>query len=375
MVKIVVPRESEASETRCPLTPMGAKKLIELGAEVWVEKGVGEGAVFPDSAYQSAGAKLAPKAELLTTGDLVLRLRKPGQEDIRALKPGAVHISFLDPFDDPETVRALATQGVSAISMEMIPRTTKAQKMDALSSQANLGGYVALILATHQLKRILPMMTTPAGTIPPARVFIIGAGVAGLQAIATARRLGARVEAYDTRAVVEEQVKSLGARFAKIDIGDTGQTKDGYAKQLTDEQLEMQRQAMGRFCAQSDILITTAQLFGRKAPLIVTDEMVRGMKPGSVIVDMAAESGGNVAGTRAGEIVEVNGVSIVGLLNLPGLVPVDASTVYSNNLVAMVGEFWDHDEKVFRLDQEDEILQGCLLTHAGRICNERLKDV
>ncbi len=375
MIRIVVPREQEATETRCPLTPEGTKKLVELGAEVWVEKGLGLGAVFPDTAYQAAGAKLAPKADLLRTGDLILRLRKPVLEDIRALKSGAVHISFLDPFADPDAVQAMAKQGVSAISMEMIPRTTKAQKMDALSSQANLGGYVALIVATHHLKRILPMMTTPAGTIAPARVFIIGAGVAGLQAIATARRLGARVEAYDTREVVEEQVKSLGARFAKIDIGDTGQTKDGYAKQLTEEQLEMQRLAMAAFCARSDILITTAQLFGRKAPLIVTDEMVHGMKPGSVIVDMAAESGGNVAGTQSGEIVEVNGVKILGLLNLPGLVPVDASTVYSNNLVAMVEEFWDQEEKVFRLDQEDEILQGSLLTHGGRICNERLKDI
>lgn len=373
MVMIAIPKETESSETRSPLTPAGAKKLVALGAEVWIEPDLGKGASFPDSEFKAAGAKLAEREQLLSRADIVLRLRKPPLEDVRKLRRGAIHISFLDPFNDPDTVESLAQGGVSAISMEMIPRTTKAQKMDALSSQANLSGYVAVILASHYLNRIVPMMTTPAGTIAPARAFVIGAGVAGLQAIATARRLGARVEAYDTRPVVEEQVRSLGAKFARIDLGETGETKEGYARELTEEQLERQRQQMARFCAQSDILITTAQLFGRRAPLIVTSEMVAGMKAGSVIVDLAAESGGNVAGTRAGEVADVDGVKIVGLLNLPGMVPVDASTVYSNNLVAMIEEFWDAEAKRFRLDREDEILKGCLLTCQGEICNERLK--
>ena len=247
--------------------------------------------------------------------------------------------------------------------------------MDALSSQANLAGYVMVILAARQLNKILPMMMTPAGTIAPARVFVIGAGVAGLQAIATAKRLGARVEAFDTRPVVAEQVRSLGGKFVEIDLGETGQTKDGYAKALTEEQLELQKQGQKKVIAQSDIVITTAQLFGRKAPVIVTKDMVEAMRPGSVVVDMAVESGGNVEGSKAGEIVDINGVSVIGLGNLPSEVSRNASEMYSANLYNLVDEFWDKEgDAGLVLNPEDDIIQGCLITRDGELVNEVIKN-
>jgi NAD(P) transhydrogenase subunit alpha len=266
-------------------------------------------------------------------------------------------------------VRKLAAQGVSAISLEMVPRITRAQKMDVLSSQANLAGYTAVVLAADHSRKIFPMMMTAAGTITPAKVFIIGAGVAGLQAIATARRLGAKVSAFDTRPVVEEQVKSLGAAFVKIDLGETGQTKDGYAKSLTEEQLAKQRAGLKKVCAESDVVITTAQVFGRKAPIIVTQEMLDAMKPGSVVVDCAIESGGNVEGAPVNQIAERKGVTIIALANLAGRVPTHASQVFSGNLTALVEEFWDQDEKKFVLKLDDEIIKGCLITHNGEICH------
>jgi len=302
--------------------------------------------------------------------DIVLRLRKPGDADVAMLKAGAIHISYLDPFNEKELVQSLAKQGVTAISMEMIPRSTRAQKMDSLSSQASLAGYVAVLLAAERTDRVFPMMTTPAGTINPSRVFIIGAGVAGLQAIATAKRLGARVDAFDTRPVVAEQVRSLGARFLEVDLGETGQTEQGYAKALTEEQLQKQRDAMAKQCALSDVVITTAQVFGRKAPIIITKEMVAGMKPGSIVVDLAVETGGNVEGSVMGEEVEVNGVRILGLTNLPGRVAVHASQMYSANLYNLVDEFWSKTENRFNLDLEDDILKSCVLTHGGKVVKE-----
>ena len=298
-MKISVPKESHPGETRAPLTPDGAAKLVKLGAQVEVEAGLGIAAGFPDDAYLKAGATItADRKALISSGDIVLRLRKPPVEEIAWLKPGAIHASLLDPFNEKELVQKFAERGVSAISMEFIPRTTRAQKMDVLSSQANLGGYEAVILAARYSNKIFPMMTTAAGTILPSKVFIIGVGVAGLQAIATAKRLGAKVTAYDTRPVVEEQVKSLGAQFLKIDIGETGQTKDGYAKALTEEQIQKQRDAMKKTCGDSDVVITAAQVFGRKAPILVTAEMLNAMKPGSVVVDLAVETGGNVEGVE-----------------------------------------------------------------------------
>jgi NAD(P) transhydrogenase subunit alpha len=304
---------------------------------------------------------------------LILRLHKPPLEEIASLKRGSIHISFLDPFNEKALIEELARNHISAISMEMIPRTTKAQKMDALSSQANLAGYVSVVVAAERHNKIFPMLITPSGTITPARVFVIGAGVAGLQAIATARRLGARVEAFDTRPVVEEQVHSLGAKFVKIDLGETGQTKEGYARALSPEQIEKQRQGMAKVCALSDVVITTAQVFGQKAPRIITDSMIAQMKPGSVIVDMAVETGGNVEGSRVNEEIEIHGVRVVGLGNLPGRVAVHASQMYSANLHNFIEEYWDKEIKTFKLNLEDEIIKGCLLTHEGQIWNERLK--
>ena len=302
----------------------------------------------------------------------MLRLRKPPVEEIAWLKPNAIHASLLDPFNEKELVQKFADRGVSAISMEFIPRTTRAQKMDVLSSQANLGGYEAVILAARYSNKIFPMMTTAAGTILPSKVFIIGVGVAGLQAIATAKRLGAKVIAYDTRPVVEEQVKSLGAQFLKIDIGETGQTKEGYAKALTEEQIQKQRDAMKKTCGDSDVVISAAQVFGRKAPILVTAEMLDAMKPGSVVVDLAVETGGNVEGVDYDKVIDRNGVKIIGIANLPGRVPLHASQVYSANLVALVEEFWDKKEKTFVLKLDDEIIKGCLVTHGGKIVNEKL---
>ncbi len=370
-MNIAIPREDHPGETRVALIPEHVARLVKAGAEISIESGLAQTLQIADQAYTDAGAKLLDdRVALLQHADVVLRIRKPNVEDVAHLRDGCIYVSLLDPFNERQLIDTFVTKGISAISMEMIPRITRAQKMDVLSSQANLAGYAAVIIAAERIQKIFPMMMTPAGTIAPSRVFVIGAGVAGLQAIATAKRLGARVEAFDTRPVVEEQVKSLGARFVKIDLGETGQTKDGYAKALTDEQLQKQREAMAKVCAASDVVITTAQLFGRKAPLIITEDMVDGMQKGSVIVDLAVESGGNVAGSQADKEVDVNGVRIIGLANLPGRVAVHASQMFSSNLFNLVDEFWNTDEKRFELNFDDEIIKGCVITHQGKIVNQ-----
>lgn len=371
---IGIPKETYPGEQRVPLIPVSVERLVKKGAQVNVETGLGSTIGIDDNAYAKAGAVLADRASLLSSADMILRVRKPPCGEIKKLKKGSLHISFLDPFNESQLITEFTQHHISALSMEMIPRSTIAQKMDALSSQANLAGYVAVILAAERINKILPMMMTPAGTITPARVFIIGAGVAGLQAIATAKRLGARVEAFDTRPVVEEQVQSLGAKFVKIDLGETGQTKDGYAKALTPEQIEKQRQGMTKACSNSDIVITTAQLFGRKAPVIVTKDMIAKMSPGSIVVDMAVESGGNVEGSKLNEEVDINGVRIIGLSNLPARVAVHASQMYASNLVNLIEGYWDKEAKIFKLDLSDEIIKGCLLTHQGQIVNDQLKN-
>lgn len=375
-MQVFVPREVDPSETRVPLIPDNVSKLVRKGIDVAVEAGMGESCGYTDAAYEAAGASVVTdRAAGLASADMVMRLRKPPQDEIPQLKRGCIHISFLDPFNESALLDALAEQGITAVSMEMMPRTTIAQKMDALSSQANIAGYYAVIVGADRLKKVLPMMMTPAGTLKPSRVFVIGAGVAGLQAIATAKRLGARVDAFDTRPVVKEQVQSLGARFVEVDLGDTGQTAGGYAKELTEEQQAKQREAMAKVCAQSDIVITTAKLFGRKAPTIVTKEMVAGMQPGSVIIDLAIESGGNVEGAQLNEEVDVNGVRIVGLANLEGHGAVHASQMYSANLSNFVEHFWDQENKTFKFDLSDEILAGSVLCHDGAITNEMIKKV
>ena len=373
---IATPKESWPGELRAALVPAGVKKLVGAGLEVAVEAGAGAAAGYPDGEYASAGAAISgDRAEMLGSADVVLRVRKPDDSETGLLKPGCVHISFLDPFNEKTLVESLAERGVTLLSMEMIPRTTKAQKMDALSSQANLAGYVTVVLAAHHSRKIFPMMMTPAGTIAPSRVFVIGAGVAGLQAIATARRLGARVEAFDTRPVVAEQVRSLGARFVEIDLGEIGQTEQGYAKELTPQQLEMQKEGQKRVIAQSDVVVTTAQVFGRPAPRIVTADMIRAMRPGSVVVDMAVESGGNVEGSVLNEVVDVGGVKIVGLGNLPSDVCRHASDMYSANLVNLLEEFWDAEQQTLSLDPDDEIAAGCVIARDGRIVNETIANL
>lgn len=373
-MKIAIPRESKADEPRVPMIPASVDKLVKLGATIAVETALGSTVGIADSEYEAAGATIAPdRASLLGDADIVLRLNPSSRDEIDLLKPGAIHVSHLDPFFNQELVEYFAARNITALCMELIPRTTLAQKMDALSSQASLAGYAAVVVAAGRLAKGFPMMMTPAGTLSPSRVFIVGAGVAGLQAIATAKRLGARVEAFDTRPVVEEQVKSLGAKFVKIDIGDTGQTEGGYAKQLTPEQIEMQREGMQKICANSDVIISTAKVFGRKAPLIITEPMVGAMKPGSVIVDMAAsEHGGNVAGSKLNEEVVIDGVRIIGFDNLPGHVAVHASQMYSSNLLNFLQHAWDEESQSMQLDREDEIMAGAMVTHGGAVVSEML---
>ncbi len=373
---IFAPKETDPNEPRAAVTPDTAARLVKLGATVAVQSGIGGGAFYPDAAYEKVGAAVrSDRAAALGEADIVLRVRKPPADEVALLKQGAVHISFLDPFNETELVDDLARHGVSALSMELVPRSTRAQKLDALSSQHSIAGYAMVLMAADQLKHILPMMVTPSGTLQPARVFVIGAGVAGLQAIATAKRLGARVEAFDTRPDVAEQVESLGARFVKVDLGETGQTSQGYAKALTPEQLAKQRAAMADHCAQSDIVITTAQLFGRKAPVVVTGDMVQRMKPGSIIVDYAVESGGNVEGSEPGKDVVANDVTIIGYRNIPGRLASSASQMYANNLFNFVDQFWDADSTTFVLNRDDEIVSGSLVTHDGAMVNEMVKSI
>ena len=375
-MRIAIPKETHPGENRVPIIPEHAKKLVRLGATLVVESGMGVGAGFTDEEYIDAGASISTnRSELFGTADLLLRLRKPEPDEIALMQRGCIHISYLDPFNEQELIRSFLAQGVTAISMEMIPRTTRSQKMDALSSQANLAGYVMVMQAATHLPRIFPMMMTPAGTLKPANVFVIGAGVAGLQAIATAKRLGAKVTAFDTRPVVAEQVQSLGAKFLEIDLGETGETAGGYAKELTPEQVDMQRQAQKEVIAKSDVVITTAQVFGRKPPVLVTKDMIEGMAPGSVIVDMAAETGGNVEGSVPNEVIEWSGVTIIGKGNLAGEVARDASQMYSSNLFNLVEDNWHEEQNLFAVDFDDDILPGCIITHAGEVMNETIKNI
>ena len=372
---IGVPKETWSGELRTALVPQNAKKFIELGMSVVLESESGVPSGFTDAMYEDVGVKVTQDKAEVHGADILMRVRQPTSAELQLVKKEAVSISFLDPFNEKELVQDMAKREIRGITMEMVPRSTRAQKMDALSSQANLAGYVTVIQAAFHCPKIFPMMMTPAGTIAPGRVFIIGAGVAGLQAIATAKRLGARVEAFDTRPVVAEQVQSLGAKFLDIDLGEVGQTEQGYAKELTAEQLEKQREGQKQVIGQSDVLITTAQVFGRPAPRIVGLDMVEAMKPGSVVVDMAVESGGNVEGSKLDEVVEVGGVKIIGQGNLPSEVARNASEMYSNNLFNLVSEFWDEEQKTLVLDPEDEIIKSCLITQGGDVINETIKNL
>lgn len=361
MNKIFLCKETERGETRTALTPRDIKALAALGYETTVQSGAGIKAAISDKDYSAAGAKIVDSLdEGYALCDIIVRINKP--DGINGIRANTLHISSFDVINKKDEVKQFTEAGIKLLSLEMIPRSTIAQKMDILSSQASLAGYYAVILAASKLPKIFPMMMTPSGTITPAKVFIIGAGVAGLQAAATAKRLGARVEVFDTRPITEEQVKSLGAKFLKIDLGETGQTAQGYAKELTPEQIELQRKGQAKACASSDIVITTAKVFGRKAPLLITKDMTTNMKSGSIIIDMAVKTGGNVEGSDPEkEVVLDNGVRIIGGDSLERFIPSDASNMFSANIFALLEHFWDKENKTFRIDSDDEILKGCLI--------------
>ena len=374
MNKVFLCKETSSEETRTALVPQDVKKLTGMGYEIAVQSGAGEKIGFTDADYSQAGAKIFKSSnEGYNFCDIIVRINK--SDEISGIRENTLHISSFDVFNQKEAIKQYADVGIRLVSLEMMPRSTLAQKMDIQSSQASLAGYYAVILASSKLPKIFPMMMTPSGTISPARVFVIGVGVAGLQAIATAKRLGARVDAFDTRPVVEEQVKSLGAKFVKIDLGEMGQTAQGYAKELTPEQIELQRKAQAKVCAQSDIVITTAKVFGRKAPVLLTKDMISQMKSGSIIIDMAVKTGGNVEGSDPEkEVVLDNGVRIIGGDSLERFVPKDASNMFSGNITALLEHFWDAQNKSFRFDPNDDILRGCLITSDKKIVHESFKN-
>ncbi len=358
------------NDKRVSLSLDTIKKLTELGIGVILEDGYGEH-LYKKEELSNAGATFGTSAKV-AEAHIITQVHCPDANILKLLPPNTVLICLTDPFQSKERLQQLANQSITTLSMEFIPRSTRAQKMDALSSQASLAGYVAVMEASGQLNQILPMMMTPAGTLSPSKVFVIGAGVAGLQAIATAKRLGARVEAFDTRPVVEEQIQSLGAKFLKIDLGETGETKDGYATQLSEGQLEKQRQLMAKACEQADIVITTAQVFGKKAPLIITKNIINSMKKGSIIVDLAVDSGGNVEGVQPGQIIEQNGVMIMGKTHMAQNVAKHASEMYASNIYQFIAEFYDAEQQKLNLNLEDEIIQNTLTTHEGKIVQPRL---
>ncbi|OUR88153.1 NAD(P) transhydrogenase subunit alpha [Gammaproteobacteria bacterium 42_54_T18] len=368
------PKEILPSEKRCALLPANVKAYKLSGARVKIESGLGDAIHISDEEYRSAGAEIVfGRLALLQSADVIISVHKLPLAELALLtNSDKILISFLDPFNDADYLQALESNNITSISMEMIPRISRCQKMDALSSQASLAGYVMTVQAATKLPSILPMMMTPSGTIKPAKVFVIGAGVAGLQAIATAKRLGASVTAFDTRSVVAEQVRSLGGKFLDIDLGETGETAQGYANALTPEQMETQRQAQAQCIADSDIVITTAQLFGRKPPMLINQETIALMKPGSVIVDMAAESGGNVQGSVAGEEVICHGVTVIGQGNWSNDVAIDASHMYANNIQHFISDSWSQETKTLTINLSDEVLNACVITHQGKIVSEML---
>jgi len=372
-VKIAVPREVAPGERRVALTPDAVAALVKGGLEVCVEAGAGAGAFHADAAYERAGATLAADAAaLFAQCDIVLKVQKPTAAEVEQLREGSVLVGLLQALTSPELVERLAARRITSFGMEQVPRITRAQSMDALSSQANIAGYKAMLIAAGSLAKFFPMLTTAAGTVFAARVLVMGAGVAGLQAIATARRLGAQVWGYDVRAAVREQIESLGAKFLAFDLGiadaeDTG----GYAKALTPEQSRRQQELLAEKTKEYDVVITTALVPGRRAPLLVTKETVAGMKPGSVIVDLAAEAGGNCELTRPDEVVVAHGVTIHGPTNLPAAMPVHASQLYARNVSELLQVFVK--KGALAIDLEDAVLKGACITHAGAIVHDGVK--
>src|SRR5688572_134299 len=372
-MKIAVPRESGPGETRVALTPQAAGQLVGNGVEVLVQAGAGAGSFLSDEAYREAGATIVPDAPALYgQADMVLRVGRPTDEEISFLKPGTVLIGTLGTLANPKLAETLAKAGVTAISMDAIPRITRAQSMDTLSSQATVGGYKAVLLAAERLPKFMPLLTTAAGTVRPARVLVFGAGVAGLMAIGTAKRLGAVVEATDVRPVVKEQVQSLGGTFLEVEMTEEekaqAETAGGYATEMSDDYKRRQAELIAERVKEADFIITTALIPGRPAPRLVTDEMVKSMKPGSVIVDMAAEMGGNVEGTEPGKEVVKHGVKIIGHTNLPATMPGSATQMYAKNLQTLVRHLVKDGS--LDLDFGDEITRGATITHGGKVVNE-----
>jgi NAD(P) transhydrogenase subunit alpha len=372
-VKVAIPKERDPDERRVALVPDTAAKLIAAKLDVSVESGAGAGAFIPDDAYEKAGVKVVTGAEtVLADADAVLKVQAPSVTEVGSLKTGSVLISFLQPATQGDIIKALAKRGVTAFSLELVPRISRAQSMDALSSQASAAGYKAVLMAAGQLGKFFPMMMTAAGTIAPARVLVMGAGVAGLQAIATARRLGAVVSAYDVRPAVKEEVHSLGATFIELEL-ESQAGEGGYAREQSQEFLRKQRELIGEHVAKSDVVITTAAIPGRRAPLLVTADMVKGMRPGSVIVDLAAETGGNVELTQEGKDVDVDGVTIIGTRNVPSTMPLATSQLYSRNVMNLLLHLVK--DGAIALDFQDEITKGSCVTHGGVIVNERAKQL
>ncbi|MEJ2203048.1 MAG: Re/Si-specific NAD(P)(+) transhydrogenase subunit alpha [Gemmatimonadota bacterium] len=372
-MKVAVLKESRPGERRVALVAQGVQTLVKKGLEVVVERGAGSSAGVSDDEYTEAGASLAGgAAEALQGAGMVLHLNPLTVEEIAGVPEAAIVVSFLNPLGDPDAVRAMVGRKVTAISMELVPRITRAQSMDALSSQATVAGYKAVLMAADGLPRFLPMFTTAAGTIRPARALVLGAGVAGLQAIATARRLGAVVEAFDVRPAVKEQVESLGATFLEAEADVTAEGEGGYAKELSEDQHQKELDLIAAHIHASDIVVTTAAIPGRDAPLLITGEMVKSMKAGSVIVDLAAETGGNCEHTRYGETLTVDGVCIMGPANIAASIPVHASQMYSKNIVTLVSEFLG-EEGTVDLDFENDVVGPSTVTHQGEVVNERVK--
>ena len=372
-MKVAIPKERAPDEHRVALVPDTAAKLKAASLEVSVESGAGAGAFIPDSAFEAAGVNVVKAAgPLLGDADAVLKVQAPMIEEVGLLKSGAVLISFLQPSTQADVVRALAKRGVTAFSLELLPRISRAQSMDALSSQASAAGYKAVLMAAGRLGKFFPMMMTAAGTVPPARVLVMGAGVAGLQAIATARRLGAVVSAYDVRPAVKEEVQSLGATFIELAL-ESQQGEGGYAREQSEEFLRKQRELIGEHVAKSDVVITTAAVPGRRAPLLVTGDMVKAMRPGSVVVDLAADTGGNVELTQAGKDLDVGGVTIIGTRNVPSTMPLHASQLYARNVMNLLLHLVK--DGAITLDFQDEITKGSCVTHGGEIVNERAKQL
>src|SRR5829696_4909442 len=369
-MKIGVPKETAEGERRVALVPDVVEALTAREIEVAVEPGAGEEASHPDSQYSQAGARLDAD---VWGADVVLKVAPPSDDEVGRLRQGQLLIGLLQPLSNASLARSLAEKGVTSFAMELIPRITRPQSMDSLSSQANLGGYMSVLIAARESGKLFPMMTTAAGTVAPAKVLVLGAGVAGLQAIATAKRLGAVVTGFDVRSVVKEQVQSLGGRFLEVEAVKDAEGEGGYARPLTDEENERLRQELGEAAKRQDVIITTAQIPGRPAPRLITAEAIKGMAPGSVIIDLAAETGGNVEGSRPGETVEQDGIKIIGPANLPSQMAGNASALYAKNLQNLV-ELLVDDEGNLKVDTEDEVVAGACLTKDGEIVNERAKE-